>query len=142
MKNKATGYKPLAPSMRCFRSAISNGSRILAKDIDGRSAWSRRLRDLIADHTADLGGEANVSEAERRLIRRAAMLSLQLEMQEQRWASDADGEASAKQLETYQRASNSLRRILESLGLRRRQRDITPPSLEAYSRQLEAAAAK
>src|SRR4051794_16161684 len=86
-----------------LRSCISNGTSLLAGDVDHRSAWMRRLRDLIADHTSDLGGEDNISEAERRLIRRSAMLCLQLELQEQRWATDAEGEASAKQLEGYQR---------------------------------------
>jgi predicted polyphosphate/ATP-dependent NAD kinase len=44
------------------------------------------------------------------------MLELQLEMMESKFA-DNDGAASAHQLEAYQRASNSLRRLLESLGL-------------------------
>jgi len=93
---------------------------------------------LIEDHTAQLGGAENVTEAERRLIRRSAMLSLQLEMMEQNWASNTEGAASPKQLEVYQRTSNSLRRLLESLGLRRRPRDVTPPSLEGYALDQQA----
>jgi hypothetical protein len=112
--------KRLAPSMACVRSAVSNGSSIL--DVDGRSAWMRRLRDLIDDHTAQMAND--VSEAEKRLIRRSAMLTLQLEMQEQRWAANAEGEATPKQLESYQRATNTLRRVLECLGLRRRTRTV------------------
>ena len=50
-------------------------------------------------------------------------------------------QASAKQLEGYQRASNSLRRILESLGLRRRSLDVTPSPLE-YARQRDLGAAE
>jgi hypothetical protein len=85
--------------------------------------------------TADLGGADNISQAEQVLVRRAAMLTLQLEMMEHRWATTADGEASAKQIETYQRVSNTLRRHLEALGLKRRPRDVTPvPSLEQYLR--------
>jgi hypothetical protein len=91
----------------------------------------RRLRDLIELHTNDLGGEQGISEAERVLVRRSAMLTLQLELMEQRFALN-DGEASPHQLETYQRVSNSLRRLLESLGLKRRARDVTPPTLEQY----------
>jgi hypothetical protein len=78
-KNKHVRRKRQAPSMACFRSAVSNGS-VLIEGIDGRSAWMRRLRDLIDDHTVDMAN--HVSEAEKRLIRRAAMLTLQLEMQE------------------------------------------------------------
>lgn len=85
----------------------------------------RRLRDLISLHISDLGGEDNISHSERALINRASMLILQVEMQEQAFAAN-DGVASKDQLEVYQRVVNTLRRTLESLGLQRRQRDITP----------------
>src|SRR5262245_61990421 len=110
------------------RAAISNGTTILS-DIDHRSAWMRRLRDLIAAHTSDLGGPDALSEAERVLVRRASMLGLQCELMEQHFAENG-GEAKRFQLETYQRCTNTLRRTLESLGLRRRPRDITPDPLE------------
>jgi len=116
-------------SLRKTRSAITNGKHLLA-DVDARSAWMRRLRDLITAHTADLGGEDLCSEAEQRLIRRAAMLTIQTEMMDQKFALN-DGEASQTDLETYQRLVNTLRRTLESLGLSRRSKDVTP-SLEQY----------
>jgi hypothetical protein len=122
-----------------LRSAITNGRQIIS-DVDHRSAWMRRLRDLVHAHTADLGGEDATSQAEQVLIRRAAMLTLQLEMMEQRFAAN-DGEASSHQLEVYQRTSNSLRRLLESLGLKRRPKNITPPTLEQYARRLDGEAA-
>ena len=43
----------------------------------------------------------------------------------------ASGEASDRDLDLYQRASGNLRRLLESVGLQRRQRDVTP-SLDQY----------
>jgi hypothetical protein len=101
--------------------------------LDQRSAWARRLKDLIADHLSDLGGPEAVSHAESVIVRRAAMLTLQVELMEQRFAQNEAGEASAKQIETYQRTTNTLRRTLESLGLQRRQRDVTP-TLSAYLR--------
>jgi hypothetical protein len=104
------------------RSAITNGSSLLA-DVDHRSAWMRRLRDLVAAHVSDLGGEAALSAAERVLVRRASMLCLQCEMMENRW-NENNGEASPKSLETYQRVVGALRRTLEALGLERRARDI------------------
>lgn len=85
----------------------------------------RRYRDLIAAQVSDLGGSDTISEAEKVLARRCAMLTLQLEMMEQRWA-DNDGEASPRQLERYTRVSNTLRRLLSTLGLEKRPRDITP----------------
>ena len=130
--NKYAPRQPLKPSLSRVRSAISNGSQLFP-DIDGRSAWMRRLRDLINHHVSDLGGEAYISEAERRLVRRAAMLTLQLEFMECRWATEREGEAGPKSLLTYHTCTNTLRRVLETLGLHRRQRDITPNPLD-YAR--------
>jgi hypothetical protein len=130
MKNKRYVRKRLAPSLACFKSAITNGSALL-HNVDGRSATMRRLRDLITDHANDLGGVEALSTAELALVRRAAMLTLQLEMMEARWQENG-GEASAKQIETYQRTANTLRRLLESLGLQRRSRDITPSTLRPH----------
>jgi hypothetical protein len=79
-------------------------------------------------HIADLGGEANVSQAELSIARRAATITVELERLESKFAS---GEASDRDLDLYQRASGNLRRLLESVGLQRRQRDVTP-TLEQY----------
>jgi hypothetical protein len=116
-------HKPFTPSLRAFQSAITNGSDLL-HDLDHRSAWARRFRDLLRAHISDLGGDDNMSEAERSLVRRASMLTLQLELLEQKFA-DQDGAATSAQLGDYQRASGALRRILESLGLQRRAVDVT-----------------
>ena len=43
------------PSLTRVRSAITNGSQLLL-DVDHRSAWMRRLRDIIQGHVADAGG--------------------------------------------------------------------------------------
>ena len=59
------------------RSRITNGSALLA-GVDGRSSYARRLRDVMVLHLSDLGGEDNVSEAERSLVRRAAVLTVKL----------------------------------------------------------------
>lgn len=123
----ATNPAP-APQKAPNRSRVTNGSEVLP-GVDGRSAWVRRLRDLINLHVSDLGGDANVSEAERSLVRRAATLTVELERMEAGFATA--GEARASDLDLYQRTAGNLRRILESLGLERRQRDVTP-SLSTY----------
>jgi hypothetical protein len=105
------------------RSAVTNGSAILT-DTDGRSLWARRFRDLCALHTADLGGLDQISEGEKALIRRCACLNVELERLETQFADV--GQADLQSLETYQRASNSLRRLLQALGLERRARDVGP----------------
>ena len=127
--------------MAALRSAISNGSQLFTDHLDQRSAWARRLRDLIADSTNDLGGIEAVSSAEKLLIRRCAMLALQAELMEQNFAKNEDGAASVKALDAYQRTTNTLRRTLELLGLRRRARDVTPrtPTLREYLGRAEAA---
>jgi hypothetical protein len=113
------------------RSRITNGSALLS-GLDQRSAWIRRCRDLIELHESDLGGHDHVSTAEQSLIRRCAVLTTELEIMERKFA--AAGQATATDLDLYIRASGNLRRLLESLGLRRRARNVTPPTLEQYLR--------
>jgi hypothetical protein len=102
------------------RSAITNGRRLFA-DGDGRSPWSRRLRDLIELHAADLGGADILSEAQASLIRRAAVIEVELERMEGRLSA---GEV--VDLDQYTRAVGHLRRVLETLGIERTKRDVTP----------------
>jgi hypothetical protein len=115
-RKPSTIYKPEA------RSRITNGSEVLP-DVDGRSSWVRRFRDLLALHLGDLGGADIASEAEKAIARRAACLIVELEQMEQKFATQ--GQAEGGQLDQYQRVSNTLRRLLESLGLERRPRDVT-----------------
>jgi hypothetical protein len=115
------------PRKPTARSRVTNGKTLIA-GIDGRSTWVRRCRDLISLHVADKGGEGAVSEAERAIIRRAAVLITELELMESKFAA-AGGAPDIASLDAYQRASNSLRRMLESIGLPRRARDVSPPTL-------------
>jgi hypothetical protein len=112
------------------RSKISNG--YLLPGVDGRSTWMRRLRDLISLHLADMGGEAAVSEAQKSIIRRPCTLTVELERLELVFA--LAGEAKPEQIDLYQRTANSLRRMLEAVGLQRRSRDVTP-NLQEYLEQ-------
>jgi hypothetical protein len=109
------------------RSAVTNGSSLLP-NVDGRSLWVRRFRDLLALHLSDLGGADNISEAQKAIARRAAVLIVELEQLEQKFATQ--GASEGGQLDQYQRVSNTLRRLLESLGLERRSRDVTPKLTE------------
>jgi hypothetical protein len=102
------------------RSRITNGA--VLPDVDGRSSWVRRLRDLISLHMSDLGGEDNVSEAKKSIVRRVATLTVELERLE---AAFATADAQPPDLDLYQRMSNTLRRHLETIGLERVQRDVT-----------------
>jgi hypothetical protein len=103
------------------KSRIRNGSALLP-GIDGRSAWVRRSKDLIAEFASDI---PNASAAERSLIRRCAVLTVQLEMLEQKFAQ-ARGDAAPAELDLYQKIANTLRRHLSTLGLQRRAKDVGP----------------
>jgi hypothetical protein len=107
------------------RSAVTNGRRLFVEG-DGNSAWSRRYRDLVTGHMNDLGGEDLLSESEKSLIRRASAIECELEQME--------GQLSRREavnLDAFTRAASHLRRILETLGLQRRSRDVVP-SLGEY----------
>ncbi len=103
------------------RSKVTNGSALLP-GVDGRSTWVRRCRDLIERHTSDLGGPDAVTVAEACLVRRAAVLTTELEQLESRFA--LAGQATASDLDLYQRCAGNLRRLLEAVGLQRRARPV------------------
>ena len=95
----------------------------------------RRLRKLIGNHISDLGGPTNISHSEQMLVTRASMMCLLAEMQEQEFIA-SNMKLSANELTTYLHLSGSLGRILSTLGLQRRSKDVTP-DLQTYLRQRE-----
>lgn len=116
--------RKVAPTIARVRSAITSGKSLIA-DTDHRSAEMRRLRDLVTAHISDLGGDEVISHSQRILINRASMLTLQLEMLDRTFASN-DFLATPRQIDRYQRVVNTLRRTLETLGIERRARNVTP----------------
>jgi hypothetical protein len=106
-------------------SAVTSGRRLLNGG-DPNSAWSRRYRDLMAGHISDLGGQDQLSVAQLSLCRRAAALENELERLEAKLSNGDDVD-----LDRYGRAASHLRRLLETLGLRRVPRDVTP-TLRSY----------
>jgi hypothetical protein len=123
--HKFAGRRPVdSPEVlpRKGRSQVTNG-KVLIAGVDQRSPWVRRAKDVIAAHLSDLGGIAATSAAERSIIRRAAILTVELERLETRFA--LANEASDSDLDLYQRTAGNLRRLLEAVGIRRRPRDVT-----------------
>jgi hypothetical protein len=116
------------------KSRITNGSALLP-GVDGRSPWVRRCKDVIAAHLSDLGGEDNTSAAERSIIRRAAVLTTELEQLEVKFALNE--QASPDDLDLYQRTAGNLRRLLEAVGLQRRARDVGPSLGEILRQGIE-----
>lgn len=81
--------------------------------IDGRSAASRRFRDLIYSISSDLGGFDGLAEADRALVRQAACLTIEAERMQV-----ASTRGDAIDHDSLVRLSNTLRRI--QAGLRAR----------------------
>jgi hypothetical protein len=113
------------------RSAISNGSALLT-GLDHRSAPARRFRDVINSLASDLGGADVLSEAQLQLVRSAAGLIVLRERLDLRALNDERVDTSE-----YARITNSLRRVLATLGLQRVPRDVTPSLSDYLKRKTE-----
>jgi hypothetical protein len=102
------------------RSAVTSG-RSLFIGGDPHSKWSRRFHDLIVGHVSDLGGPEVLSEAQFSLIRRCAAMECELERLDAQLSRDEPVD-----MDRYGRAASHLRRIFETLGIERKQRDVGP----------------
>jgi hypothetical protein len=103
---------------RYGRTKVTNGGALL-HDVDNRLLWVRRLRDVLAAHLSDI---PDASVAERSILRRAGVLTVELERLEAKFA--VAGEASAEELDIYARVAGNLRRLLETVGLQRRAKPV------------------
>lgn len=92
----------------------------LPDGIDGRTRWARRYREIVDSFAADLGQPSGMQAS---LIARAATLSVELERADIEFAEGEGGDP--ERLVVYRQNLESLRRTLESLGLRQ---DGKPPA--------------
>ncbi len=104
----------LAKPPKTTRSAIANGSRLHVAEVDGRTAEARRFRDVLSEILSDLGGNEGLSEGQRQLSRRAAMLSVRGELMEAEAVKSGDMDLAA-----YGSLTDQLGRVFNRLGLRR-----------------------
>jgi uncharacterized small protein (DUF1192 family) len=117
------------------RSRITNGSDFLPGIVDRRrNAWIRRCKDIVAEYITALGGIENTSPQELSIVRRVAALQTELEKLEAKFAQAGEGETNIEALDLYQRTAGNLRRLLLAIGLQRRARDVSIPSLSEYLR--------
>ncbi|HZP69246.1 MAG TPA: hypothetical protein VFB29_04820 [Pseudolabrys sp.] len=98
-------------------------------DLDGRTKAARRAQALVAQIEADLGGTDQLSTAQRELIRSAALLGAMTEDQAARWL-----ERKPADLTLFGTLVDRQRRILETLGLSRKARDVTGQIIERINR--------
>ena len=102
--------------------------RLLTLDhIDGRTAAAKRARELIASIESDLGGADRLSEGSRQLVQRAALLGTYIENCEAQWLAGDE-----VPLADYLAAVNAQRRVLATIGLDRRARDVNELNLSEY----------
>ena len=136
-------YKPPKAGTKAYgRSRVSNGAELLHGLTDGRTAWVRRARDIIAEFLSDF---PEPTAGERLVIRRIASLTVVVEQFEVDFAN-SDGDlgscADSKALDLYQRCCGNLRRLVESLGIKGRRAIDISPTLESIAAEIHAARPK
>ena len=89
-------------------------------DLDGRTRSAQLVSKTIDNLVADLGGEDNLSTAEHLIVRRAAIAGAMSEDLAARWLT---GELVDPAI--FATLANVERRQLESVGIKRRPRDVT-----------------
>jgi hypothetical protein len=109
------------------------------KIVSGRTTWNRQVRatsDAMVEH---LGGD--VTEPEKMVIRRIAVFEAEMQLMELQIAKDRHTgvEPSEKFIDLYSRLTNAQRRLLESVGMKRVPRDVTPTLSEYLNRKPDEA---
>ncbi len=125
-----SNVSPLPKPLPSTRSRVTNGSSLFTGDVDGRTAAAKRFRDVLAEIVSDLGGADLLSEGQRQLARRAAMMSVEAERMEAE--AIATG---AIDLDAYGTLADRLSRLFARIGLRRVPRAIGPLSIRDHLAQ-------
>jgi hypothetical protein len=103
-----------------FRTRVGNGkSLFLDPSIDGRTIQARRFQELYAQGFNDLGGD--LSAAQEAILRMAVAITVDCEMAQAALVAGAPFDVTK-----FSTASNAARRLYETLGIRRTQKDVTP----------------
>ncbi len=124
------------------RSRVTNGKQSFMSGEDERGVVARRWRDILRALVSDAGGEETLSAARMSLIRKASTIIVRLEIMEARLIIGDDESVKLDDLEAFARISSQLRRLFETLGLDRVQRDVTPKLADIVEHHFKKAAAK
>src|SRR5262245_28590746 len=103
-------------------------------DIDKRTVAFRETTRIMEEIESDLGGPDQLSAGERQLVQRVGVLGALLSDIEARWIRGEPLDPVA-----YCTIVNAQRRVLETIGLRRRPKDVTP-SVRDYLHHIGEAA--
>jgi hypothetical protein len=125
-------YKPPPPvderTTLKLTSRVTNGRATFAVGGNGRSAWTRRWKDICARHCSDLGGASNLSEAQLSMIRQAWAMEVCLESMEAKMSA---GDMTVD-LSIYSKVSGELRRLFETVRTLRVARIVGGSEVEEY----------
>jgi len=132
-----SNVSPLPKPLPSTRSRVTNGSSLFTGDVDGRTAAAKRFRDVLAEIVSDLGGADLLSEGQRQLARRAAMMSVEAERQE------AEAVAGGKlDPDSFGALADRLGRVFNRLGLKRTPRPVEVSHVvDHFSRPVDRGAA-
>jgi hypothetical protein len=100
--------------------------------LDQRTVAAKQARETISAIETDLGGAENITTAKRQIIESAAVTSAMVADLGSRWLAGEQID-----LGLFTTLSNSQRRLLESVGLEFRAKDITP-SIDQIAQEIEA----
>lgn len=89
--------------------------------LDGRTVAAKNVRSLIDAIEDDLGGADRLTAAERQVVKRAAVAGAMIEHIEAVWLTSNELDVAA-----YTALVNVQRRLLTTVGLQRRAKDVTP----------------
>jgi hypothetical protein len=132
LRSASTEASPLLLASK--RQTKKGKARLVTLEtLDGRTAAAREARSLIAALSADLGGDDQLSAGERQLVTRAALVGAIVTDFEARWVAGEN-----VPLSDYLAAVNVQRRVLATLGLQRRSRDVTLPSFADVAASAQA----
>lgn len=110
-----------AATMEGKSEAGSRKVRLLCiDDLDGRTRAAQLVSKTIDAITNDLGGEDHLSTGEQLLVRKVAMTAAMSEDLAARWLTGEQVDPAM-----FCTLGNAERRLLETLGLKRRPRDLS-----------------
>jgi hypothetical protein len=112
-----------------IRSAVTNNTRAFVVG-DGNSPWARRQRDLLDMYISDQGGSDVVSTVGYSLCRLAASLGTEREIIEGKLSLGLP-----VGLDQFGRIAGHERRVLETLGLARKPRDVGTSAVVEHFRR-------
>jgi hypothetical protein len=127
-----TSSQTVARHLKQGRSAVTNGKRTLI-GVNASSKYGRRYRDLIAAYSAEIGLPLGASETA--MVKQAAALAVRSEMMQ---AQIVNGEHIEP--DDLIRICSEVRRILDALAAKARERKPAKPTLADYIANRETTA--